>query len=197
MEVSEKSDIWYAVVNIFAASRKAGAMWGRAEAILNEFGVDYVAGRTGEGSNAMKLTFSACENGHRKFIAVGGDGTVHDVLEGIMSFLEACRIDGRSISLSDFTLSVIPLGSGNDWIKTAGIPHDIVKAASLFTEGKVSRQDVVKVRLLFLKRKLRMCRIWPMSAVWVLMRESASVSTGKSAVANVARYCMSQLCFTI
>lgn len=148
MEVSEKSDIWYAVVNIFAASKKAGAMWGRAEAGLKESGVRHVAGRTGEGSNAMKLTCAACEDGYRKFIAVGGDGTVHDVLEGVMCFLEACRRDGRDVCLSDFTLSVIPLGSGNDWIKTAGIPHDIEKAASLLTEGKVARQDVVRVSVL-------------------------------------------------
>lgn len=148
MEVSEKSHKWYAVLNIFAASKKAGTMWGRAEAVLNESGADYVLGRTGEGRNAKRLTSQACEDGYRKFIAVGGDGTVHDVLEGIMSFIEACRRDGRGVSLSDFTLSVIPLGSGNDWIKTAGIPHDIDKAASLFKAGKVARQDVVKVSVL-------------------------------------------------
>ena len=55
---------------------------------------------------------------------------------------------GSEVSLSDFTLAVIPVGSGNDWIKTAGVPNDVVKAASLFRNGRISRQDVVRVSIL-------------------------------------------------
>ena len=61
-----------------------------------------------------------------------------------MSFIE----QDTSVSLEDFTLAVIPVGSGNDWIKTAGVPKDIVNAAALLKNGTISRQDVVKVSLL-------------------------------------------------
>ena len=124
MDVADAKGIWYAVVNIFAASKKAGAMWRKAETVLLEAGVPFISEKTGDHGNAMNLTCVACERGYRNFIAVGGDGTVHDVLEGIMFFMESRRLAGDDISLSDFTLAVIPVGSGNDWIKTTGVPKD-------------------------------------------------------------------------
>ena len=42
-------------------------------------------------------------------ISVGGDGTLHHVVNGIMT--------QRYVKTSDITISVIPLGTGNDWIK--------------------------------------------------------------------------------
>lgn len=148
MQVTSKQDSWCAVVNIFAASKKAASLWRRAEEKLKSDSIPFETFFTGDDGNAMNLAYSASEQGFRKFIAVGGDGTIHDVLEGIMFYIESCTFAGKPVSLSDFTLAVIPVGSGNDWIKTAGIPKDIVKAASLIKDGFVSRQDVVKVSLL-------------------------------------------------
>ena len=145
MGISDNQGVWYAVVNIFAASKKAAGKWMKAEERLKAEGVSYVEATTGHHGNARTLTREACAKGFRKFIAVGGDGTVHDVLEGIMFYLEDT---GSEASLSDFTLAVIPVGSGNDWIKTAGVPNDVVKAASLFRNGRISRQDVVRVSIL-------------------------------------------------
>ncbi len=148
MDLSEKQDIWFAVVNIFAASEKAGKMWRKAEKCLRQGQVPFTSRRTGSNGNAMNLTCAACEEGYRKFIAVGGDGTVHDVLEGIMFYIESRNLIGDTVSLSDFSFAVIPVGSGNDWIKSAGVPDDVVKAASLLRHGHMKRQDVVKVTLL-------------------------------------------------
>lgn len=148
MEVFDNRGMWYAVVNIFAASKRAVRKWRKAERLLLADGVPYCSEMTGDHGNAMMLTVIACEKGYRKFIAVGGDGTVHDVLEGIMSFLESRKIAGEDIALSDFSLAVIPVGSGNDWIKTTGVPKDITKAVSLFSCGVMRRQDVAKVSLL-------------------------------------------------
>ena len=145
MDISENHGVWYAVVNIFASSKKVVGKWSKAEERLKADGVSYVATATGQHGNARTLTREACAKGYRKFIAVGGDGTVHDVLEGIIFYLEDA---GGGIRLSDFTLAVIPVGSGNDWIKTAGVPVDVVKAASLFCNGRIARQDVVKVSIL-------------------------------------------------
>ncbi len=148
MEVSDKHDIWFAVVNIFAASKKAGKLWRRAEKCLRHDQVPFTSRRTGANGNAMTLTCSACEEGYRRFIAVGGDGTVHDVLEGIMFYIESRNLVGDNLSLSDFTFAVIPVGSGNDWIKTTGVPNDVVKSASLLKKGRIAKQDVVKATLL-------------------------------------------------
>ncbi len=148
MDVSEIHDTWYAVVNIFAASKKAGKLWRNAEKCLRRDGISFTSRRTGSNGTAMNLTCAACAEGYRKFIAVGGDGTVHDVLEGIMFYIESRNLVGDNVSLSEFTLAVIPVGSGNDWIKTTGVPNDVTKAASLFRSGRIARQDVVKVTVL-------------------------------------------------
>lgn len=144
MEVISNQEFWCAVVNGFAASSKAASLWCKAEDRLKSGDIHYNVLLTGDAGNAMTLTLNACADGCRKFIAVGGDGTVHDVLEGIMKYIDR----GGSVSLEDFTLAVIPVGSGNDWIKTSGVPKDIVKAASLFKNGRISRQDVVRVSML-------------------------------------------------
>ena len=138
------TDKWMAVVNVFAASRKAGSVWKRAAAMLEEAGVSYKARFTGGEFNATALSQKSASEGYRKFIAVGGDGTIHDVLNGIGKYVASAE----GVSFSDFTVAVIPVGSGNDWVKSVGIPRDIRAAVRLIAEGNLRKQDVVKVSLL-------------------------------------------------
>ena len=94
-----------AVVNVFAASRKAGSVWKKAAVMLEEAGVPYKARFTGGALNATALSRKSAAEGYRKFIAVGGDGTIHDVLNGIAEYVESAE----GVSFSDFVLSVIPV----------------------------------------------------------------------------------------
>ena len=144
MQVTSNPDKWSAIVNSFAASSKAASLWRRAEDRLRSDGIYFETYFTGGSGNATTLAYNACSSGCRKLLAVGGDGTVHDVLGGIMAFVN----QDTSATLEDFILAVIPVGSGNDWIKTAGVPKDIVEAAALLKNGTISKQDVVKVSLL-------------------------------------------------
>ena len=144
MDVSDRSKIWFAVINGYAASKKASSKWTKAEERMRAKGVVFHGSRTGKAGNAMELTFDACMAGYRRFIAVGGDGTVHDVLNGIAAY-----VDGHdSDSFSDFTLGVIPVGSGNDWIKSTGVPKDICKAVDILEASVVRTQDVVRLSVL-------------------------------------------------
>lgn len=136
---------WLAVVNVFAASRKAGSIWKNAAVMLEKAGVAYKARFTGGAYNASGLSCKAAGEGYRKFIAVGGDGTIHDVLNGIAEYVSS---SSGKVTLSDFTIAVLPVGSGNDWVKTAGIPNSIDAAVSIIAEGHTGRQDVVKVSIL-------------------------------------------------
>lgn len=148
MDRNEKELIWFAVVNTYAASKKASSLWKDAENCLKVKGVRFHGTMTGRAGTASELTFDACMAGYRRFIAVGGDGTVHDVLNGIAAYLDWQESSGKQMSFSDFTLGVIPLGSGNDWIKSLGIPCDISKAIDVLARGEAARQDVVRVSIL-------------------------------------------------
>lgn len=152
MDTTDKSQIWFTVINVYAASHKAADSWTLAESMMKERGIVYHGTVTGRAGNAMEVTFDACMAGYRKFVAVGGDGTVHDVLNGIAHFVEWKNQECSSISFSDFVLGVIPVGSGNDWIKTLGIPADISKSVDALEKGKVRSQDVVKVATLDLDK---------------------------------------------
>ena len=139
-----KPNKWLAIVNVFAASKKAGSVWKRAAACLEDAGVAYKAEFTGGKYNATELSKKAAARGYRKFIAVGGDGTIHDVLNGIAEY----AMSESEVSLSDFTLSVIPVGSGNDWVKSVGLSADIQQAVASIAAGVTGVQDVVKVSVL-------------------------------------------------
>lgn len=148
MDVAERSKVWFAVVNVYAASKTASGLWEKAEARLKEKGIVYHGNRTGRSGNAMEITYDACMAGYRKFVAVGGDGTVHDVLNGIAAYVESMKEYSSNLTFNDFTLGVIPLGSGNDWIKTTGVPKDIIEAVDLLADPKIGKQDVVRASVL-------------------------------------------------
>ena len=141
-------DKWIVIVNVYAASKKAGALWRGIESQLKARGIDYLCHMTGTDGNACELAHSAAAEGYRRFVAVGGDGTVHDVLNGIMNYVDSPDAVGSGVAVCDFTLAVLPMGSGNDWIKSTGVPRDPVKALSMLASASFIRQDVVKVSLL-------------------------------------------------
>lgn len=143
--IIDNKDIWVVIVNVFAASKKAGSIWKRAAAMLDDADVHYKARFTGGPDNAVALARKAAARGYRKFIAVGGDGTIHDVLNGISDFVYS--LDSEVV-LSDFTLGVLPVGSGNDWVKSVCIPCDIKSAVDVIATARTSMQDVVKVTVL-------------------------------------------------
>ena len=139
---------WIVIVNVYAASKKAGALWSGAESQLKLYGVDYQCRMTGVEGNACELARAAAAEGFRRFIAVGGDGTVHDVLNGIMHYVDSHDAISSGVAVNEFTLAVLPMGSGNDWIKSTGVPKNPGKAVSMLASSSFVRQDVVKVSLL-------------------------------------------------
>lgn len=82
-------------------------------------------------------TGAAIAEGHRKFIIVGGDGTLNQAVNAIFK--------QTLVPTTDITLCLIPFGTGNDWIRTVGIPADYREAAKLPKHGKTFIQDVGRV----------------------------------------------------
>lgn len=139
---------WIIIVNVYAASKKAGLLWRRAERLLKKRGIAYQCRFTGTDGNACELARKASEQGFRRIVAVGGDGTVHDVLNGIMHYVDDAKLSGTEVSLDEFTLAVLPMGSGNDWIRSTGVPRNIRGAVSLLESESFIRQDIVRANIL-------------------------------------------------
>ncbi len=84
--------------------------------------------------HATEITIAQIENGFRQFIIVGGDGTINEVVNGIMK-QTVC-------SASEVTLASIPVGTGNDWGRLFQIPKNPAKAIQLIKSGKQIKQDI-------------------------------------------------------
>jgi lipid kinase YegS len=67
-------------------------------------------------------------------IAAGGDGTVNEVLHGLMDLSEDTRPN----------LGIVPLGTANDFATGCGIPHDPTKALALCMRGEAAPIDIGK-----------------------------------------------------
>lgn len=135
--------MWFTIVNLHAGSGKTVSIWRKAEILLAEAGIPYDNKYTDCKYHATEIAFQAASEGYRKFIAVGGDGTIHEVLEGIMKYV--CGTESVSVSVSDFSIAVIPIGSGNDWIRIHGINRNLERTIELIRNESLVRQDVVRV----------------------------------------------------
>lgn len=87
--------------------------------------------------HCAELTQQVIMAGGRKIVAVGGDGTGHEVVNGILG--------QNKVSTDEVSFGCIPIGTGNDWIKTHGIPKDFKRNINILKQHKTILQDIGKV----------------------------------------------------
>ena len=132
---------WFFIVNPRAGSGKTMSQWVPAERRLEKSGIGFVTAYTDHKRHATSLAYDAAEEGYRKIVAVGGDGSVHEAFNGIMKWCDESGTDPK-----EFCLGVAPIGSGNDWIKSLKVPHDMNKVIDLIIKESCGEIDVVKLR---------------------------------------------------
>ncbi len=99
------------------------------EESLRSSGVKYEMVMTEYPEHGTSLAAQAVRNGFDPIISVGGDGSISEVVNGMMSVAEGNR--DKSVSLG-----VIPLGSANDFADNMGLPRDMKAAAEVISTGK-------------------------------------------------------------
>jgi diacylglycerol kinase (ATP) len=85
--------------------------------------------------HAIELARQAGEQGYDLVVALGGDGTVHEVVNGLMQVPAETRP----------ALGIVPLGSGNDFAHILGIPADMREALLSAVNGQPHSLDVGSV----------------------------------------------------
>ncbi|KAH7664431.1 Diacylglycerol kinase (ATP) protein [Dioscorea alata] len=91
-------------------------------------------------SHAEDLTREAIRDGADAVIAVGGDGTLHEVVNGFFS--EGHPVELEHQSRHSTALGLIPLGTGSDFARTFGWKNDPYEAIERIARGFRSRIDV-------------------------------------------------------
>ena len=104
-----------------------------AKAVFDEAGIEYEVFETTRRGEAQEIAKKLTEQGEEvNLIIVGGDGTLHETLNGIQ-FPEKCR------------LGIIPAGTGNDFAEAAGLPLDFKEAAQVILKGESKSTDYLDV----------------------------------------------------
>ncbi len=101
----------YFIVNTKSQTGKALKHWHYIKSVLEEKEINYKAYETGYEGHAKKLASHICtlDDNDKIIVAVGGDGTINEIINGITGF-ESVRF------------AVIPTGSGNDFVKGHNLP---------------------------------------------------------------------------
>lgn len=136
MEEKKITD-WVLLLNPHAGSGKGKQDKKQIKKLLKKAGFKFETYISEYSKHAITLTIELIEKGYRKIIIAGGDGSLNEIVNGI--FLQ------NIVAPEEITLSMIPVGTGNDWIKTFGIPNDYKKAIKRIVKEKTIRQDVGKI----------------------------------------------------
>ena len=130
---------WYVIVNPTSGNYASKKQW---PLIYNElkkqqFNFEFIF--TEHKTQVFEIIEAAINNGYKNFISVGGDGTLHTIVNGILSL--------KIATISEIKIGIIPIGTGNDWVKTYGISKDFKKAIAVIKAENTIVQDIGKITL--------------------------------------------------
>ena len=136
--MGKQSEIkWLVILNPHAGSGRGKKDRVEIVKLLTKYGFQFKLAVSEYPKHTIQLTIQGIEQGFRNLIIAGGDGTLNEAVNGIFS-QTVCPPE-------EITIGMIPVGTGNDWIKTFGIPNDYKSAIKLLKKGDTMRQDVGRI----------------------------------------------------
>jgi len=121
----------FLIVNLIAGHGRCKDLFPKVKTELDRRGIEYELHYTNEPQEAIDVAKWGIDEGFKRIVAMGGDGTVNEVVNGML---------GR-----DAVLAVIPAGSGNDFVRMLGIPADPLDAIDLLTGGRERTIDLGRI----------------------------------------------------
>ena len=128
---------WFVIVNPVSGGGKGLVDFPKISHLLRENGIEHDPAFTEHRYHATELAVEAANRGYRKIIVIGGDGTLNEVVNGL--FIQ------KQCEPKDILVAVIAVGTGNDWVRTFGIPRNYSAVVRAIKEGHSFLQDVGRV----------------------------------------------------
>jgi len=119
------------IVNPAAQNGAAGKRWPRLAARAGELGIELESVFTEAPGHATELARAAAADGRALVCALGGDGTVNEVVNGL-----------APTGAAGPELAILPFGTGRDTIRTYGIPKRAERALELLRSGSTRTIDL-------------------------------------------------------
>jgi len=134
MASSQNQKEWFVIVNPNAGNGKGKKDWNRIAGHFASQEIPVVSKFTERKGQAIEFTRTAIEEGFRKIISLGGDGTLNEVVNGVFT--------QSSSPTREITVGMIPVGTGNDWGRMFGIPLVYEAAVKVIKENKTLIHDI-------------------------------------------------------
>jgi diacylglycerol kinase (ATP) len=125
------------IINPIAGNGRAQHLAPRIQAWLAEHSRGARLVETRERGHAERLVAAAGDLGHDRVVIVGGDGTVHEAVNGVMA-------DGRLPTGARMSLGIVPAGSGNDLVRDLLLPMDPMGALAIALGEQERAIDVAR-----------------------------------------------------
>ena len=132
------------IVNPIAGRGRTRRLLPMLRSLLEAYKLSSELQLTSRPGEAVRLAEEAASNGAQCVVAVGGDGTVHEVANGLLQL-------NTSVALG-----VIPTGSGNDFCKAIGVPLELEGAVRALIHGQRRHVDVCRLKERFIVNGLGM-----------------------------------------
>lgn len=127
---------WHIILNANANEKKSEQNWQEVNTLLQKYCILHEVHRVARPGEGIATAKSLCESGIRHIVAAGGDGTVNEVVNGILT---------SGCDTKEVYLAVLPMGRGNDWVRTHHYPNHIEEVIRLWEQGRFMQHDVGKV----------------------------------------------------
>jgi diacylglycerol kinase (ATP) len=120
------------LVNPASANGSTGRRWPSIEVRASDAGLKGDALVSERPGHLAELAARAVDGGARVVVAVGGDGTVHEVVNGLLRHPRGSEVD----------LAVLSRGTGKDFVRSLRIPNDLDRAIEVARTGEARTVDV-------------------------------------------------------
>jgi diacylglycerol kinase (ATP) len=125
------------IANPRSGRGRVGRELPEVERQLRARGLAYRIEQTEGPGHATRLARAVLEAGDRFLVAAGGDGTIQEVVNGM--------IEGDRPVADDAVLGVVAAGSGSDFVRTFGLPGDAIRSVKHLTGDRLYPIDVIRV----------------------------------------------------
>lgn len=120
------------IINPAAGASSTFRKWPQIKQLLKHIGLSFDYQYTECSGHAIELAYEAASDGYRYLVAVGGDGTINEVANGMLNTQNA----GKT------SLGVINTGTGSDFVRSLHLPRDYAQACPVLKSGSRMRVDV-------------------------------------------------------
>ncbi|MBC8525980.1 MAG: diacylglycerol kinase family lipid kinase [Candidatus Cloacimonetes bacterium] len=133
------ANLYKIILNPFAGKGKAFRSIRTIEKYFQKFQIEYDMQITDSPKQATEIALESANKGFEYIVAAGGDGTINEVLNGIM----------KSEYPEKINLGIIAVGAGNDFVKNLSYPRSIDNQIKILRRKTTKKIDIGKIEDLY------------------------------------------------